>query len=420
MNLILFSASFPFVKGGDANFLSIEIQHLLRVFERVIIVPETLKAPQLVDYPGLEAVTQYAELLASQTPIDLFRLALSSRLFFQGFSEKNFYKSSFTAWRRLTAFVGKAELLRRWLLEFLHKENLAPQDCLYYTYWFDNAAAGIGLIKEQYPGVRIVSRAHNYDVYEELYYRPPFFPCRNFSLNALEKLFPCSINGVEYMQKRYPQYGYKFQSSLLGVADPGFLAKRSVDGVFRIVSCSFFRPEKRIPLLLDALVFAAKKRPDQRIEWFHIGNGKEKDVLQEKAKRILPSSVKEFFIDYIDNQALMDFYKNNPVDVFINVSSTEGIPVSIMEASSCGIPIIATAVGGNTEIVSPRNGYLLSPTPSLEEISSACFHLMDNPAEAEVMRAGSRQMWQSHYNADVNFPEFAHSLRSIRLGKTNP
>jgi len=43
---------------------------------------------------------------------------------------------------------------------------------------------------------------------------------------------------------------------------------------------------------------------------------------------------------------VLNYYASNPVDVFINTSSSEGLPVSIMEAMSFGIPVIATNVGG--------------------------------------------------------------------------
>ncbi|WP_241380179.1 glycosyltransferase, partial [Escherichia coli] len=45
--------------------------------------------------------------------------------------------------------------------------------------------------------------------------------------------------------------------------------------------------------------------------------------------------------------------------VFVNLSSSEGLPVSMMEVASLGIPIIATGVGGVGEIVSSDNGHLL-------------------------------------------------------------
>ena len=45
--------------------------------------------------------------------------------------------------------------------------------------------------------------------------------------------------------------------------------------------------------------------------------------------------------------------------MFINLSSSEGIPVSIMEAQSFGIPVIATNVGGSGEIVVSETGVLV-------------------------------------------------------------
>ena len=48
---------------------------------------------------------------------------------------------------------------------------------------------------------------------------------------------------------------------------------------------------------------------------------------------------------------MLDYYKNNIIDIFINLSASEGIPVSIMDAISFGIPCIATNVGGTGEIV---------------------------------------------------------------------
>ena len=54
---------------------------------------------------------------------------------------------------------------------------------------------------------------------------------------------------------------------------------------------------------------------------------------------------------HLDNNEIFNMYKNNSYDYFITLSESEGLPVSIMEAISCGIPVIATAVGGITEIV---------------------------------------------------------------------
>ncbi len=48
----------------------------------------------------------------------------------------------------------------------------------------------------------------------------------------------------------------------------------------------------------------------------------------------------------ISNAEVFQFYRDNKVDLFVNASTSEGLPVSIMEAISFGIPSIATNVGG--------------------------------------------------------------------------
>ena len=86
--------------------------------------------------------------------------------------------------------------------------------------------------------------------------------------------------------------------------------------------------------------------------------------LQEELK-LFPQNAEGYLDGYVPIEQIMNYYRENPVDVIVNVSESEGgSPVSIMEALSCGIPAIATAVGGNPEIVSEQNGILLSANPS--------------------------------------------------------
>ena len=48
---------------------------------------------------------------------------------------------------------------------------------------------------------------------------------------------------------------------------------------------------------------------------------------------------------FVDNNELLQIYTDKCFSFFINVSESEGLPVSIMEAASAGIPIVATDVG---------------------------------------------------------------------------
>jgi colanic acid/amylovoran biosynthesis glycosyltransferase len=415
VNLILFSASFPFVRGNEASFLGIEVQHLVKAFDHVLVVPEEIKNPTPVEVAGIEVDTSYSKMIAAAGNTELAQLALSSPIFYQGMMENSFPRFSYPAWRRLIAFSGKAELTRRWVLDFFHSKKNNPHDSLFYTYWFYHAVTGIAFARREYSEIRLVTRAHGYDIFAEEYYQPSFFPCRTTTFPAVDRVFPDSEAGTDYFKKAYPEFLQHIETSLLGVADPGFINQPSRDNVFRIISCSMIRPEKRVELILDAVKQAAIMRPTQHFEWIHVGNGDLREEFQERAIKEFPLNAKTNFPGYSDHETLMEMYKKTPFDLFVNLSETEGTPVSIMEAISCGIPILATAVGGNKEIVSTQNGILVSEDPTPDEVASKFFFLIDHADEMRDMRNGSREVWETHYNAQRNFSEFSQALRSLRL-----
>jgi glycosyltransferase involved in cell wall biosynthesis len=115
-------------------------------------------------------------------------------------------------------------------------------------------------------------------------------------------------------------------------------------------------------------------------------------------------------LGFLENDEVFKFYEITPIDVLINASSSEGIPVSIMEAQSCGIPVIATDVGGSSEIVNSNNGILLSSNPDKKEIAEAITFLINNKNIAAEMQKSSFKSWENNYNAEVNFGNFAKNI----------
>ena len=300
--------------------------------------------------------------------------------------------------------------------EFDQTQRIDPNDCILYSYWFDHAATGLAMVGQKFPAIRVVSRAHGYDIYEEYYY-PYYWPYRRETLEELDMLFFASDAGKNHFRDRYPEYTSKYETAHLGIKDPGFVSNQSEDGVFRIVSCSYIVAVKRLDLLLDGIAVAARLRPEQKFEWIHFGDGKGRRSLERRMSRKFPFNVQGRFVGEVPNHEIMRHYQNHPCDLFVNVSETEGgAPVSIQEAISCGIPVVATSVGGNPEIVSEKNGLLLSPDPTPEEIAAALLKICDNPSLSAEMRKESRLVWRESYNADINFRSFAERLKSI--GKT--
>lgn len=412
MILLLFTASYPFTSGAEQTFLEDEINYLNKVFDRVILVPRDCTGERLSLPDGVEVDESYSHFLALnsiKTPL----FALFSKYFFADIFSRPSILFHGVAIQRLVKFIGKAHITRQWVEHWFRNSDVHPRDCMFYTYWFDDSAMGIGLAKKKLTDIRVVTRAHGYDLYEERY-DFPYWPCRSTALSLMDRVFSASDAGLRYLQIRYPQFKERYQTALLGVMPSGFLSQPSQDGKLRIVSCSRLVPVKRVGLLLEAVSAAARIRPDFRFIWHHIGNGDTREALQEHANKTFPENASAIFSNYIDRQSLFEFYRQTPVDVFVNVSESEGTPVTAMEAISCGIPVLATSVGGNVEIATKQNGWLLSPNPTPEEIAAALIDIHDNVVGTQEKRKGSFEVWQEKYNAERNFQEFAVLLRQVR------
>jgi len=87
------------------------------------------------------------------------------------------------------------------------------------------------------------------------------------------------------------------------------------------------------------------------------------------------------FIGYVDN--LLEWYHR--VDIFVLTSLWEGIPLTLLEAMSCGLPCICTAVGGVPDILcDPSVGYVVPPNDPGSLASRICQLLEDETLRAEI------------------------------------
>ena len=97
----------------------------------------------------------------------------------------------------------------------LHRNTNA----LFYFYWFDYKCFGLTMHKHKFPNIKIIARAHGYDLYDyrELYGRQFFKPQTDAKL---EKLIFAAQFAKEYYLERYgKQDGDKYPLHRLGVAD---------------------------------------------------------------------------------------------------------------------------------------------------------------------------------------------------------
>ena len=84
-------------------------------------------------------------------------------------------------------------------------------------------------------------------------------------------------------------------------------------------------------------------------------------------------------------------------DIFMLSSLSEGISVTLLEAMACTLPIVATDVGGNGEVVQHEVSGLLSPRGDWQQLAQNLAILLQNPRMRQGMAAAGHQRLQQHF-----------------------
>lgn len=247
---------------------------------------------------------------------------------------------------------------------------------------------------------KIVVRFHGSDLYEYANYG--YIPWRHKQLNRIDKAIAISETGKKYIENQYPFMKDKIILSRIGTMDYGLNPYVKSDTP-RIVSCSNLVPVKRVGLIVRTL--GLLKIPST---WVHFGDGPDMKMIKKLAEQ-LPCHIKVELKGFVPHDDLMNYFRTTSIDLFINVSSSEGVPVSVMEAMSFGIPVIATNVGGTSEIVSDKTGILIESDFSSEELAGKIEALIQR-GDFSNLRTASREEWEKKSMAQNVYPGFIDQL----------
>lgn len=266
------------------------------------------------------------------------------------------------------------------------------------AFWLNRGASIAAELKRRNPRLAAHARGHGGDIYARRR-GMRHLPMQRPALRALDAIWPDSEAGVQHLAKKYPEIASKVAVGRLGVDDQEMSAS-SDDGRLHILSVASLLPVKRVHLLAESL--RSVERPTK---WTHIGGGETLAEVQSALQGV-GDHIEIDLKGQIPHEEVLAWFKENPVDVFVNTSSSEGLPVSIMEAFSYGIPVIATAVGGSPEIVSEDCGALLDPDFKPAELSA----VLNEWAHDESRREAAHQKQRTAYSSVRNQAAFAAEM----------
>ena len=413
--LVLISANFPF--GTRESFLDTEFPFLFKAFERTIIISLNETSDQKRSIPEHVILYKYRTTTSLSGYLHLpilflGHLSIITTIYREETAFRNNSGMSLSVKRKLFLLKKIIKALQlKVFIESRLKEIGVFSEVVFYSYWLNIGAYALGMINYN-KSIRI-SRAHGSDLYEEktdIFYHPMI----KHMAERLDAIFFISEHGEKYFSLKTGGGKSKLKLSRLGVLGPEYLrTERTGNGPFTIVSCSNVIKIKRIDLIINALSLLESLR---EIRWIHFGDGMMREDLENMASGLLGKNnkVKYEFRGYIPNKEILEFYTTNEIHLFLNTSSTEGVPVSIMEAQSFGIPVIATDIGGVSEIVIEGTGYLLPVNFKPEELAERIKQFMNmEPTEERKFRESAFMNWNQKFNAAVNYPEFIRIVSSI-------
>jgi glycosyltransferase involved in cell wall biosynthesis len=413
--ILVVTTSYPY--GQNEPFVRAELEYLARCFSDVELVP-SFYSPDAVPRPTSLPVN----LAYANARWGMFRYLVLLSSFAGGLWRYPWLADALRVARSPHRWQNVKELGRALYRACLFERFLAGQigqgdkqiDVVYF-YWMFPEILGAVRYRDLYqPSLKIVSRAHGGDLYEDRR-SGGYAGLRQGVLAGIDAVYNISDHGRDYVGRAYPEAADKCVTARLGVDCPGFESAQPDEEALCIVSCSFVVEEKRLTLVVDAIVHLLESDPSLRIRWTHIGDGAQYGELRAYARLKLEGRADFVFTGYLAQEEVMELYRKQRFDVIVNVSSREGIPVSLMEASAVGIPMVATDVGGNCEIVNEHNGILLPATADVPTIARALVRFRDRAA-ALAYRARARADWQSKYNAAQNYSQFGQSLAELASG----
>lgn len=402
--MIFVTNSFPF-SIQESSFIRPEIKELLKVFE-ITIVSRSVSAQQTTSLPDGVRILRYDPKKDYNT-IGLFlKTVFSSAIYKEIARLEKAKKLSLKNLKKALKYYMRSLHFAQFLRPV---RNEIKEDVTLYTYWNDFSVLSLSMIKKE--NDKLVSRAHGIDLYERND-NNGYLPMKSFSNEKTDFIAFISDAGKQYFEKNFGTNAQK-EVYRLGAASQTPVEYTEND-TLSIYSFSYISPVKRVEIIAKTL----NEIDNINIKWTHIGAG----VREKEVKKITESlldkkeNITYHFTGAMENKDAMQYISKSDFEVLVNVSESEGLPVTMMEAMSFAIPVIATKVGGVSEIVkNGYNGLLIENDENIcENLKNAILDFYKKDKNEKIrLKTNAYNTWSEKYNSELNERQFAERISEL-------
>lgn len=412
-NILLLTVNFPY--GNSESFLSNELKYLSKKGSKILIYSHSSKGksrylPHGVKVVNISSIKKTLLVIFGTLYAFLKYCPYYFNDLISAIIEERWNILKFSRYAYIINYFLRSSYFIAWF-DLLYSKN--KKDLIIYSYWMNAESYAMSILKRSCPELKVVSRVHGGDLYTER--NSGYLPFRNLIIEKLDRIFTISNHGKSYLFSKYiitnPN---KIILSRLGVPKQKRISNIINRKEIVVASCSSDEPIKRVEkilLLLGDLSISLNKK----ISWIHVGI--ENKAFMKKYLKKLNSYGKLSLIlpGAVPNNEISNIYKNYEPDFFINLSSTEGVPVSIMEALSFGIPVIATDVGGTSEITNDSVGAIIDSDIDFNCTINEINRVLEN---RNKLSENAYQQWQALCNDEKNYIKFYNHLVEIKNHKS--
>lgn len=412
--IILLTHYYPF--GKKESFIETEIKYLSTSFKKVYIFnvgKHSANSDQraIPKNCSIHLSNHHKEFVKSFSILK----SIFSVLFFQEIFHLIFFYKKTPTFIRIKAILVALTRAKGIKNSIQNKIDLSKSNMTIYSYWSDENATAIAILAKKNPQHKYISRAHGYDLYFE---RSSFeyLPFKKLIIKYLDQIHFISNDGLNYFKRQHQLINDdKLFLSQLGVEQiiQYKIEENKKENCFTILSNSYVYPNKRVDLIAEVI-----SKIEANINWYHIGDAAyDKEhfkKLQIYSAYILgeKKNINYSLLGRISNNEVLTFLKSTKIDLFINLSLYEGIPVTFMEVMSIGIPVLATNVGGVKEIINENNGLLIDKCLKAHEIAKVISNFMvKDEKDKEKYRKNAFKQWEEMYDAQINYGKFVEHLK---------
>jgi len=189
--------------------------------------------------------------------------------------------------------------------------------------------------------------------------------------------------------------------------------QRPAKSGFTLLYVGRLEPVKNLRFLLDAFRAAVAKVPEMRL-WV-VGDGTERRPLEEAADQLGVRSNVTFWGQQMD---VAPFFAT--ADAFVMSSISEGLPMSLLQALSCGLPTVVTDVGGMAEVVRLAQSGITVPLGNVEGMAEALVRLATRANQREAFASNAEAAFRAHFTLPVMVERYSQLYRDTPRARRLP